>query len=305
VILAVGHLTVDDVVLPDGTTRMRQVGGAPVFAAVGARLAGAEASVVTAVAPSLPAEVSAWLAGETIPIIHCGRTTRFISQWVVYEHDGGRTFLLHPDSADMVEAAPVAEDWTPDPAARWAHIAPMPVAVQEAWARRLTAAGLAVTLDPHEDSAADRPAEVLRLLPLLDAFLPSEQEATSLFGGTDMLAAARAFVAAGARLCVIKLGPAGCVLASREGVWLVPSVATTCVDATGAGDAFCGGFVAALAAGANPRAAARSGTVSAAYTLEQFGIPSPRTRSPDDWRSRLAGTVIHRKENPCSTRTCN
>jgi sugar/nucleoside kinase (ribokinase family) len=290
----VGHLTVDDVVLADGTTHMRQVGGAPVFAAAGARLAGARPSVITAVSPDLPTEFAGWIAREAIPVVDCGRTTRHIAQWVVYERGGERTFLLHPGSADLYEAAPDAELWVVGHEFGWAHIAPMPVSIQAAWVRRMAEAGLSVALDPHEDSAAGRQEDTLRLLPLLSAFLPSEKEAASLFGGTDMVAAARAFVAAGVETCVIKLGQAGCLVATGDGSWRVPSVAGTCVDATGAGDTFCGGFVAALAHGLGPETAARYGTVAASYAVEGFGVPSPRARSPEDWRQRLARTQISR-----------
>jgi sugar/nucleoside kinase (ribokinase family) len=210
-LLMVGHLTVDDIVLPDGTTRMQQVGGAPVFAATGALLAGARPRVVTALAPSLPARVRDWLAAEEIELLDCGRASRHITQWVVYEATGERTFLHHPGSADLYEAAPLAECWRPARPVSWAHIAPMPVTLQAAWVRALTGAGLSVTLDPHEDCSAERRDAVLELLPRLTAFMPSEQEAASLFGGADMTAAAAAFVAAGAGLCVIKLGAADCV----------------------------------------------------------------------------------------------
>jgi sugar/nucleoside kinase (ribokinase family) len=290
----VGHLTVDDVVLPDGTTRMRQVGGAPVFAAVGARLAGLPATVVTAVAPSLPAEVAAWLAREEIPIAGCGKTARYITQWVLYEESGRRTFLHHPQSADLYEAAPDAALWPARPGPGWAHIAPMPASVQASWVHRLTSRGFAVTLDPHEDCAAARPGEILRLLPSLHAFLPSEQEAVRLYGGTDAMAAAREFVAAGVAVCAIKLGEAGCVVATRQLAWQIPSVAEGCVDVTGAGDAFCGGFLAALAQGLDPEAAARYGTAAASFVVEQFGVPSTYGRSPASWAARLGKTQSRR-----------
>jgi sugar/nucleoside kinase (ribokinase family) len=290
----VGHLTVDDVVLPDGATRMHQVGGAPVFAAVGARLAGLPATVVTAVAPSLPAEVAAWLAREEIPITDCGDTGRYITQWVLYEENGRRTFLHHPQSADLYEAAPDAALWPGRPGPGWAHIAPMPISVQASWVHRLTAQGFAVTLDPHDGCAAAQPGEILGLLPSLHAFLPSEQEAARLFGGTDVMAAAREFVAAGADVCAIKLGEAGCVVATGQQAWQVPSVAEECVDVTGAGDAFCGGFLAALARGLDPEAAARYGTAAASFAVEQFGVPSTRCRSPASWAARLARTQSRR-----------
>ena len=286
----VGHLTVDDVVLPDGTTRMGQVGGAPVFAAAGARMAGTEAAVVTALAPDLPPTVTSWLDREGLTAIGCGATRSHISQWVLYERDGTRTFLHHPGSADILEAAPDPRAWTPRPGCGWAHIAPMPVDVQVGWVRTLAAHGMRVTLDPHEDCAATAADRVLALLPLLTAFLPSEQEAASLHGDDDMLAAATRFVAAGARICAIKVGAAGCVVATAAGTWRVPSIARGCVDPTGAGDAFCGAFTAALAAGADAALAARWGTVAASYTIERFGVPPLRDGAPPDWAVRLERT---------------
>lgn len=284
---AVGHLTVDDVVLPDGTTKMRQVGGAPVYAAAAARMAGTPAGVVTAMAPTLPEEVTAWMTRERLPIVNCGRTERYISQWALYEYTGRRVFVHHPDSAGLDEAAPDPRAWTARPGCGWAHIAPMPVALQAGWLRTLTAQGMRVTLDPHEDSSTDEPERVLEMLPRLSAFLPSEQEAAAIFGG-DMHVAAARFVAAGARLCVVKLGQDGCLVATADGIWRVPSVAVKPVDVTGAGDAFCGAFAAALASGADPEYAARCGTVAASYTIEHFGVPSSRGGTPGDWAARMA-----------------
>jgi ribokinase len=166
----------------------------------------------------------------------------------------------------------------------------MPVSVQASWVHRLTSRGFAVTLDPHEDCATARPGEILRLLPSLHAFLPSEQEAVRLYGGTDVMAAAREFVAAGVAVCVIKLGEAGCVVATGQLAWQIPTVAELCVDVTGAGDAFCGGLLAALAQGLDPEAAARYGTAAASFVVEQFGVPSTRCRSPASWAARLART---------------
>ena len=284
---AIGHLTVDDVVRADGTTKMRQIGGAPVYSAAAARMVGTPAGVVTAMAPALPEEVTAWMARERLPILNCGHTERYISQWALYEHTGQRVFVHHPDSAGLDEAAPDPRAWTSPPGSGWAHIAPMPVALQAEWLRTLTAQGVRVTLDPHEDSSTDEPERVLEMLPGLAAFLPSEQEAAAVFGA-DMYVAAERFVAAGARLCVIKLGRDGCLVATPEETWRVPSVAADPVDVTGAGDAFCGAFAAALASGADPEYAARCGTVASSYTIEHFGVPSSRGGAPGDWAARMA-----------------
>lgn len=52
------------------------------------------------------------------------------------------------------------------------------------------------------------------------------------------------------------------------------------VDPTGAGDAYCGGFVAGLVKAVSPLAAACWGTISAAHIVQGFGAfqPSPPDR---------------------------
>lgn len=66
---------------------------------------------------------------------------------------------------------------------------------------------------------------------------------------------------------VIKLGAQGCMV---EGV-SVPGVAVQAVDSTGAGDCFCGGFIAAMMRGMPPLEAARVANVCGARSVSAAG----------------------------------
>lgn len=107
------------------------------------------------------------------------------------------------------------------------------------------------------------------LLRRLDAFLPSEEDAQRLCPERSAAEAAGDLQRCGARHVVIKLGGAGChVLSAAGDTWEVPAYPATVADLTGAGDAFCGGFMVGLHETGDPVAAAVFGTVSASFVVE-------------------------------------
>lgn len=266
----VGHLTVDDVVLPDGTTRMGTVGGAAVYAAVGARLAGFELGIITRLGSDYPASSLNALEASGLPLRLTPVAGRCLWQWAIYEHDGSRTFLPHPDSGGYPDTSPEPDDEVSWDRIEAVHVAPMPVRYQRPWVTRCEASDIPVHLDPHHDSSADEPQQIQALIPSVKGFLPSQLEVDGIDGGEPVEAAA-GFVAAGAKLAVTKLGAAGCVVATADRCWRVPAYPVTVADPTGAGDSFCGAFLGATHAGHAPEEAAVYGTVAASFVLERFG----------------------------------
>lgn len=81
-----------------------------------------------------------------------------------------------------------------------------------------------------------------------DVLLPNAQEAERLAGEDDVGAAARSLAARGP-LVVVKLGAEGALAAGDGGLVRVPAPQVDPVDATGAGDSFDAGFLAARLAG--------------------------------------------------------
>lgn len=112
---------------------------------------------------------------------------------------------------------------------------------------------------------------------LCDYVTPNETEAATLTGvrvvsPDDALAAARAFVAMGARNALITLGEQGALLHGADGTHYVPAFPVAhVVDTTGAGDAFNGGFAVALAEGRSPVDAVRFGCATAALSVQRPG----------------------------------
>jgi ribokinase len=120
---------------------------------------------------------------------------------------------------------------------------------------------------------------------LCDYVTPNETEAATITGLTvkteaDALAAAKAFLAMGAKNVLITLGEKGAFLHGEAGTAMVPAFkVTNVVDTTGAGDAFNGGFAVALAEGKTPLQAIRFASATAALSVQKPGTaPSMPTR---------------------------
>ena len=113
--------------------------------------------------------------------------------------------------------------------------------------------------------------------PLCDYVVPNETEAAALTGRRldsldDARRAGDALLAKGAGTALITLGEKGALFHTRDRSLLVPAVnAGAVVETTGAGDAFVGGFAAALARGSEPLAATRSGCAVAGISVTRAG----------------------------------
>ena len=136
---------------------------------------------------------------------------------------------------------------------------------------------------------ADIPAAVLdQVLARCDWWSCNQREAALLTGSSDPAEAGRRLIRRADRADVIvRVGPDGCVLATRTpgpatGLSRVPAPAVTAVDTTGAGDAHSGVFLAGLAAGLTAGDAARRANAAAALTVTRAGAATSPSRAELD-----------------------
>ncbi len=108
-----------------------------------------------------------------------------------------------------------------------------------------------------------------------DICLPSLEDARTLTGLEEPDAIVDRYLALGAGVVALKLGPGGAVVADARERHRVPGFQVAAVDATGAGDAFGGAFVARLLAGASLREAARYANAAAALATTGYGAVTP------------------------------
>ncbi|MDE2867816.1 MAG: ribokinase [Chloroflexota bacterium] len=127
----------------------------------------------------------------------------------------------------------------------------------------------------------------------VDIAVVNEIEAAQLAEGSndnDPVALARSLAARTQRGCVVTLGGAGLVAHLDGQTNVQPAFPTTVVDTTGAGDAFCGVFTAALAAGRSVEVALRWGQAAGALAAATPGA-QPSMPLADDIR-HLAETEL-------------
>ncbi len=133
-------------------------------------------------------------------------------------------------------------------------------------------AGVATVFNPAP--AAELDDEIYKFC---DYATPNETEASMLTGVavTDVESARKAgdiLLKKGVGRALITLGGQGSVLHARDQSVHIPIFkAGAVVDTTGAGDAFNGGFAAALARGERPEQAARFGSAVAAISVTRYG----------------------------------
>ncbi|HMU95040.1 MAG TPA: carbohydrate kinase family protein [Anaerolineales bacterium] len=133
-----------------------------------------------------------------------------------------------------------------------------------------------VSLDPAPGYMAPAFWRDLRLvLQGVTIFQPSEDELRSLFWGetNDLWEMARRISEYGPQIVVIKRGSQGQMLYDVPGNhrYELPAYASRMVDPTGAGDAFCGGFLAGFQKTNDPLLSALHGSVSASLKIEGSG----------------------------------
>lgn len=114
-----------------------------------------------------------------------------------------------------------------------------------------------------------------------DILLASVEDAAALAGTATPEVAADFYQRLGPALVVVTMGAEGALLADGDRRVRIPALPGPVVDATGAGDAFAGAFLARLIAGDEAEAAARYATVAAGLKVRGYGAVAPIPRAAE------------------------
>ena len=142
--------------------------------------------------------------------------------------------------------------------------------------------------------APGQPLDVAKLAGI-DYLIPNESEAETITGMPvrsveEAAAAARHLVDAGVTRVIVTLGEKGALLATRQGVDLLPGFAVATKDTTGAGDAFTGSLAVFLAEGIEEKEAIARANLYAALSTTSVGTQKSfvtRQRLEDEWKARV------------------
>jgi ribokinase len=301
---------------------MADPGGNALYAAVGANIWSNQVGIVAVVGYDWPPHYTEKLnqsALDTSGLIHKDEET--LRAWTIYELSGYRRYLSRNTEVVLVTPSPfsstpltVHEAAAYSEAARQVHLrnsplpqetpahllkvdsihlSPMRLETMLAWLdflRNKPEIFVSVDILPYPlDSNLDDP-KLLRILSRVNAFMPSEVEAESLWPGFEVEELCRELAQRGPQIVVIKQGDHGAAIYDKKQnrfSQLQPYPADV-DDLTGAGDSFCGGFAVGYLETGDAFQAALYGTVSASFIIEGFGGLHALSKTRAQAEARLA-----------------
>ena len=304
-----GGLREDYALLPSGEARLHELGGSAVYAAAGAKVWARLVGMVARVGANYPAAWLSRLQErgldiEGVRVLPEAQDTRAFYAYLSLEertevdpagHFARVGLPLPAELAGFVPPStqpPEREKFGPltlrpgDVPLNYLHalgfhFAPDEFVVHNTLPVMMRHQGIRyITCDPDQRYMQPPLAEQMRhLVRGLDAFLPSEAAARAFFAPApgappvDLWQAAEAFGAMGTKIVVVKSGTHGQLVYDAEAKrkWHVPAYPAKAKDLTGAGDAYCGGFLVGLAHTHDPVEAAVRGAVSASIVIEGRG----------------------------------
>ncbi|GMV35364.1 MAG: hypothetical protein DCC59_01685 [Chloroflexi bacterium] len=160
---------------------------------------------------------------------------------------------------------------------RYAHLCPFDFTSQSRMSSLFRGgSSQTISLDPHPAYMKPEFLRNLRALLLgIKIFLPSEEELRALFWGetNDLWEMAQKAAEFGPEIVAIKRGRQGQYIYDAAGKkrYEIPAYPVRLMDPTGAGSAFCGGFLAGYARANDPLLAALHGNISASLKVEGTG----------------------------------
>jgi sugar/nucleoside kinase (ribokinase family) len=299
-VVTVGGITLDWVVGLTGRVNVKGCGGNSLYAAVGAHLWSERVAVVSRVGRDYPAEYLHAFRESGIDmsgVRQLAEPHELVAAYR-YESDGTRHdiipardlprmgfdsseareehALFHPTSwaADLRKRFdPCTDDVLPGLwQARGFHVGNMCYEAQLAFCDRLARTGVLFTLDASNPSITEfQRRELMRRVPV---FLPSEVQVAWLLNEAmpDLERAPERLASFGPTRIAIKVGRLGSIVYdARTGQHChIPAYPARVVDPTGAGDSYCGGFLAGLVETEDMVEAALCATVSASFVIEGF-----------------------------------
>jgi 2-dehydro-3-deoxygluconokinase len=111
-----------------------------------------------------------------------------------------------------------------------------------------------------------------------DIAFPGLEDAQALLGLSDPDAIVDAYLDMGPEVVVLKMGAQGCLAATSRSRTRIPAFPCHAVDATGAGDTFCGSFLAEFTRGRDVTQCAEYAACAAALATTGFGAVQPMPR---------------------------
>ena len=294
--LSIGSIIIDDIVLPDGSTHMYTLGGGTTHAAMGMRVWSEGVRPISGIGSDFQEEQVALLGQYFDPQGLFRRAMPNPRAWQLFDEDGTRTEVFRT-SYDAVLAINPQPDEVPLDilSAAGVHLQSHSPQPSLSWIDRLQAAGNPYILfEPWDNYCVPENMEdFTQISGRCDAVSPNLGEARLLTGLWEPLDVIARLLQTGVPLVALRMGADGSLIASQSGDLLtVPAIKVEkIVDVTGAGNAFCGGWITGMVETGSLAEASRRAAISASLAIEQYGALYALDGLPSRVEARLALAV--------------
>lgn len=259
-LLIIGHTSLDDLHLR--THRESTIGGAGLYTALAAWQAGVSVTLCAPKPQPMPEQMQT--VATRVNWIGPPITPDELTRLEIVQHGGGRATLLnaHWGAEAKLTPAHLSTDLSSFALVHLAALSSAQRQLEFLHAARARGAQR-ISVGTYARVVHAETATVRQLLQEADVFFMNENEARGIFGDVE--------AAHTEKLLYVTLGERGAWVIEAVRRTHLPALVVKEVDATGAGDTFCGATLAKLAAGASPVDAAHTGIALAAQTISAPG----------------------------------
>lgn len=272
------NVMIDDIVFPDGQTKMGQLGGGSIYAVLGMRIWSQELGVVSGIGHDCLEQCQEYLKLNDIDneglLLRDQPTPR---AWQIYEWDERRTEIFRTSIEEFAQMLPTASEVTPSyRSAIGIHTFDFGDVglVREL---RMHFPQVILAWEPYLPSSREmlNREAIFDTLPYVDAFLPNYSEASRLCDTEDIKGIFSKLLETGVKTVAIRMGSEGSIVSTERGsTQRIPIYPTQVIDVTGAGNAYSGAFLVEYARSGDPLNAGLHGAVAASFTVEQVALPT-------------------------------
>lgn len=282
-LLVVGSVAIDDIETPFGKAT-NVLGGSAVYIAVAASYFTTPVRLVGVVGGDYPKEAIEFLNTrgidlEGLEIVQEGKTFHWMGRYH-YDLNNRDTLALHLNVFEKFNPK-IPESYKKTKYICLGNIDPV---LQRRVLEQVEKPKFVVgdTMNFWIETKRD---ELLKTIPLFDAFILNDSEARLLSNEPNLLRAARKIREMGAKTLIIKKGEHGALLFHNEQIFSAPAYPLEDIfDPTGAGDTFAAGFAAWLArtddlSHENIKRAVIYGSTMASFCVEKISVDGLRDLS--------------------------
>ena len=275
--ISIGYIIIDDIILPDGTRKLGVLGGGAPHAVMGMRVWTDQVGLVSGMggdhADEILSELDDYFYTKGMKVQSHLPTPR---AWQVFDETGHREETFQTSQEGMLSLLPKPTELSEYyQNLRGVHLHCSPENVHK-WVPPLRKLGCDIILwEPHDEFCVPENRSLFQEnSKRVDIVSPNLREGRLLTELEDPVDIVHRLIDYGAPVAVLRMGAEGSLVASSQGeLFEIPSYPVDhLVDVTGAGNAYCGGFIVGLHRESALQKAGWYGAVSASFTLEQFGV---------------------------------